>query len=85
MILLLLFTRNGPLLKFFLIPIQFQLDLFYFFINSKNSHLNIIQPFLMFDDGFIKFFNLTFESAALPFSHLPQMVLSFRFFIFGID
>lgn len=57
MILLLLFPCDGPLLKFFLIPVQLKLDLLHFFIMPENSDLYIVESFLMLDDDFVGLFD----------------------------
>lgn len=85
MILFFLFTSNGPLLQLFLIPVELQFDLFYFFIDSKDSNLYVIETFLMVDNNFVEFLDLIFKTTALSFSHLPEMVLCFSFFVFRVN
>ena len=58
MILLFLFSRDSPLLKLFLIPIQLELNLLDFLIDSEYSDLNIIEPLFVLDNVFVHFFDL---------------------------
>jgi len=57
-ILLFLFSRDSPLLKLFLIPIQLEFNLLDFLIDSEYSDLNIIEPLFVLDNVFVHFFDL---------------------------
>ncbi len=84
-ILFFLFASNGPLLKFLLIPVQFKLDLFNFFIGPENPDLNVIKPFLIFSNDFVMFFYFVLKPATLSFSNLPEMVFGFSLFVFLVN
>jgi hypothetical protein len=84
-ILFFLFAGNGPLLKLLLIPVEFKLDLFNFFIGSENSDLDVIKSFLIFSNDFVMFFYFVLKSATLSFSNLPEMVFGFSLFIFLVN
>ena len=84
-ILLFLFACDSPLFEFLLVPVEFELNLFDFFIGPENSYLDVIESLLIFGDDFVMFFYLIFETAALSFGDLPEMILSLGFFIFLVD
>lgn len=85
MVLLLLLASNRPLLQFLLIPVKLEFYLLNFLINSKNSHLYIIEPLLIFSDDLVEFFDFAFQSTRLSFCDLPQVIFSFCLFVFGVD
>ena len=85
MILFFLLSSNSPLLKLFLIPVQFQFNLFHLFVNPEDADLNIIQSFLMLHDHFVEFLYLIFQSSALALSHLPKVILSLSFLVLRIN
>jgi hypothetical protein len=85
MILLFLLSSNSPLLKLFLIPVQFQFDLFHLFVHPENTDLNIIQSFLMLHNHLVEFLYLILQSATLTLSHLPQMIFGLSFLVLRIN
>jgi hypothetical protein len=84
-ILFFLFARDGPLLQLFLIPVEFQLDLFNFLIGSEDSDLNIIKSLFVFRDDFIMFLYFILKSSTLSLSDLPHVIFSFSFLIFLVN
>lgn len=60
MILLLLFTGYCPLFELFLIPVELELDLLDFFVDSEDTHLDIVEALLIFEDDFVELFDLCF-------------------------
>lgn len=84
-VLLFLFTSDGPLFEFLLVPVEFEFDLFDFFVGPEDSDLNVIESLLIFGDNFVMFFDLVFKSATLSFGDLPEVVLGFGFFVFLVD
>lgn len=84
-IFLFLLASDSPLFKLFLIPVQFELYLLNFFVGSENPHLNVVESLLIFVDDFVVFLDLIFQSAALSFGDLPQVILRLGFLVFLID
>lgn len=82
---LFLLASDGPLFQFFLVPVEFQLNLFYLLIDPEDAHLHVIEAFLVFYYDFVKLLYLSLQSSTLPFGHLPHVVLSFSFFVLRID
>jgi hypothetical protein len=84
-VLLFLFAGDGPLFEFLLVPVEFEFYLFDFFVSPKDSDLDVVEPLLIFRDDFVVFFNLIFESAALSFSDLPEVIFGLSFFVFLVN
>ena len=85
MVLLFLFAGDCPLFELFLVPVEFQFDLLYFFVDTEDAHLYVIESFLIVDNYFIELFDFALESSALSFGDLPHVILCFSFFVFGVD
>ena len=85
MVFFFLLASDGPLFQFFLIPIEFQFDLFHLLIDPKDPHLDVVESFLIIYNNLIEFLYLTLETPTLPLCDLPEMILGFSFLIFAID
>jgi hypothetical protein len=84
-VLLLLLASDGPLLQFFLVPVELQLDLFHLLVDTEDTHLDVVEAFLVVYDILVEFFYLVLQTPALPFSHLPQVILCLGFLVLRVD
>lgn len=80
-----LLACDSPLFELFLVPVQFELYLLNLFVSSENPHLNVVESLLVFVDDLVVFLDLIFQSTALSFGDLPQVILRLGFLVFLID